>query len=133
MTNQTNNIEPRIAEVLKLIFPRKKPEKVLEKLEKAMEKDLAVNIFPLLDIRATTKSDRKSLPYQHEILVSLVRSSYLNSMLEFHHCYRTILKELLNKNVRKIRFYVQVDTSCSENGPFILGQIDYKFRYYIHE
>jgi hypothetical protein len=128
-----NNIVPQILDVLKLLFPRTKPVKVIEKLEKAMEKELIETIFPQFSIHASKKSDRKSLPYQHEITVSLVRESYLNGMLEYHRCFRQIMKELLSKDVYKIRFYVHVTTDMTKAGPFNLGRINYHFRYYIHE
>ena len=50
--------------------------------------------------------------------------------------YRDIVKELLNKDVYKIRYYIHIETYGDESSKipviFNRGGIRYNFRYYIH-
>lgn len=102
----------------------------LEKFERKCEKSL-IETLARVDIRATVKSDPYSLPYKEEIVVRLNGESYLNGPYEFRRAARKIVKELLEKEVRHLRFYLFVNAVEVERG-FLssLGAIEYRFRYY---
>jgi hypothetical protein len=100
----------------------------IEKFEKDCEKSL-IDTLGRLDIHATTKTDRYSLPYQKEITMELMGESYMNGPYEFYRIVRRIVKELLNENVYKIRFYILIDVDTDYG---FMGKIIYKFRYYVH-
>ena len=102
--------------------------KEIEAFEKKCEASL-INTLSRLDINATVKTDRYSLPYQKEIPVQLGGESYMNGPYEFYRVARKLVKELLNENVYKIRFYILIDVD-TESG--LMGKLIYKFRYYIH-
>jgi hypothetical protein len=105
-----------------------KYRKEIEAFEKKCEESL-INTLGRLDVHATVKSDRYSLPYQKEVIVQLGGESYMNGPYEFYRVARKFVKELLNENVYKIRFYILVDVD-TEFG--MMGKVVYKFRYYIH-
>lgn len=104
--------------------------KQIEKFERNCEKSL-IETLSRLSIDARVKSDPYSLPHTNEFVVKLNGESYLNGPYEFHRVARKFVKELLDKNVYKIRFYIWVDVD-SEAGPFKLGNVTYRLRYYIH-
>ena len=102
--------------------------KKIEKFEINCEKSL-IDTLSKLDIYATIKTDRYSLPYQKEIKVELFGVSYTNRAYEFYRVAREIVKELLNENINKIRFYILVDVDTEAA---LKGKVIYKFRYYVH-
>ena len=102
--------------------------KKIEKFEINCEKSL-IETLGRLDINATVKTDRYSLPYQKEIKVELFGESYMNGPYEFYRVVRKIVKELLNENIYKIRFYILVDV---DTNAALMGKVIYKFRYYVH-
>ena len=110
--------------------------KEIEKFERGCEKSL-IETFGRLSIVSTVKTDPYSLPYTHEVIVKLNGESYLNGPYEFHRVVRKIVKEVLDKNLWKIRFYmfVNVLTDQPDQHPLIksLGQVEYRFRYYLKE
>lgn len=102
----------------------------IENFERKCEKSLIETLSGLL-IHATVKTDPYSLPYTNECVVTLNGESYMNGPYEFYRVARKFVKELLDKNVYKIRFYILVDVD-SEAGVFKLGTVTYRLRYYIH-
>jgi hypothetical protein len=110
--------------------------KKIEKFERECEKSL-IELFSRLSITANVKTDPYSLPYNNEIVVTLNGESYLNGPYEFHRVARRIAKEILNKDLWKLRFYMYVNvlTNQPEQHPLMrhLGQVEYRFRYYIKE
>ena len=99
--------------------------KFLEVRENNIEKKLK-ELFLSLDIRAITKTDRKSLPYNCEIKQKLVIPSYVNDGFRYDYIAREIVKEVLNKGMFKIRFYVDMNIIPH----FPMGCVEYNFRYY---
>jgi hypothetical protein len=98
-----------------------------------------------IDIYATVKTNRYSLPYTKEIAANAIVASYINDAFFHHTILRPAVKELLANDIRKIRFYITTD--ISENNikysglpvdfnmeSFTVKQysIIYKFRYYPH-
>jgi hypothetical protein len=106
----------------------KKFAKLVEKHEIYLEKSL-IETLGRISINAVVKTDRFSLPYNNEIVITLYGESYLSGPYEFHKVARKIVSELLEKNIYKIRFYIYMEFNTSS----IFGSIDYHFRYYIQE
>jgi hypothetical protein len=110
--------------------------KEIEKFERGCEKSL-IETFGRLSIDSMVKTDPYSLPYTHEVVVTLNGESYLNGPYEFHRVVRKIVKEVLDKNLWKIRFYMFVNVLTDQPDQHFLlkrmGQVEYRFRYYIKE
>jgi hypothetical protein len=117
---------------LPLLGEEKSQENYLKKIiafEQECEKSI-IETLAKVDINATVKQDRYSLPFQKEVEVILYGESYLNGPYEFHRVARKIVRELLKQDLYKIRFYFFINLENSHLG---FGRINYKFRYYIHE
>lgn len=109
-------------------------EVFLPNLESKLEKEI-IDFVSQVGIQATVKTDKYSLPYTNEITFKLNYESYINGMYERERIYRPIMKELLDKDVYKIRFYIFIDTFDEEyKGLLKLAGCGFKyhFRYYIH-
>ena len=106
-----------------------------DKLEKQFEEEF-INFFEELGIQASIKSDKYSLPYNEEIIIKCMRESYINNMYDRRRLLRPIVKELLSKNINKIRFYLHIETyddGFTKGFQVITGTgFKYSFRYYIH-
>jgi hypothetical protein len=100
----------------------------IQNLERNCEKSL-IETLARLNIKAIVKTDPYSLPYNKEIVVTLHGESYLNGAFEFFRVARKIVKELLNQDIYKTRFYLFID--IKDGG--IFGSVEYKFRYYEKE
>ena len=96
--------------------------------EKSIEKSL-IDLFRQLGINASVKSDRYSLPFNHQIKYTGYGESYLNGAYETEYFFRKILMELLNKDLHKVRFYVLAEVEDS----FPMGKVNYYFNYYNKE
>ncbi len=106
------------------------PEKYEEhmiNLEKKIEKDM-IEVFHKMGIHAIVKTDRYSLPYEFQVRTTQNGESYLNGAFESVKLYRAVLKNLLEMNVYKIRFYIFAEVEDS----FPMGRVNYYFNYYIH-
>jgi len=109
-------------------------ERYIEKIqdfERKVEKSL-IETFKRIDIHGIVKTDPYSLPHKSEIKVTLRGESYLNGPYEIFRVVRPIIKQLLNENLYKIRFYVYIDVDTGGRFPFSMGEINYYFRYYEH-
>jgi hypothetical protein len=102
-------------------------EESMINLEKRIEKAL-IEMFRELDIQASVKTDRYSLPYTDQVLHTGYGESYLNAAFLSAPFKRKIVKELLEKNLFKIRFYVFAEIEDQ----FPMGKVNYYFRYYKH-
>ena len=78
------------------------------------------------------KTDPYSLPYTHEIAISLRGESYLNGAYEIFRVARPFIKELLNKGADKIRFYAFINVLTPDKPSLLntFGRVDYRIRYY---
>lgn len=107
----------------------------LDDLEIRMENDIEI-FLKEFSIYASKKSDKYSLPYNHVVVSKLMWESNMDAMFNYKRTYRDIVRELLNKNVYKIRYYIHIETYGDENSNvpilFNRGGIKYNFRYYIH-
>ncbi len=106
------------------------PEKYEEhmiNLEKKIEKDMIEVLFKM-GVHATVKTDRYSLPYQFQVKTTQNGESYLNGAFESVKLYREVLRNLLEMDVYKIRFYIFAEVEDS----FPMGRVNYYFNYYIH-
>jgi hypothetical protein len=108
----------------------KTPEQYIDSmvnLEKKIEKDM-IEVFNKIGVHAIVKTDRYSLPYQHEIKTTQHGESYLNGAFESIKLYREVLKEMIENDLRKIRFYILAEVEDH----FPMGKVNYYFRYYEH-
>lgn len=104
---------------------------LFDKQEENMENNL-IELLKNFQISAMLKTDKRSLPYTNQIIVKLPVESDMNAMWNYSYANRQIIKELLEKNVYKIRFYVHIETYEDVRNIFLNCGIKYSFRYYIH-
>ena len=93
-----------------------------------------ITLFDNLNIQSSVKTDRYSLPYKEEIISTLEGASNLDYAFKLSNITRDIVKELLDKNIYKLRFYLTVDAiieNDTEDRHFF-GRVVYKFRYVKH-
>ena len=93
-----------------------------------------IDLFNSLNIQSSVKSDRYSLPYKEEIISIVEGASFLNHAFTLNNITRDIVKELLDKEIYKLRFYLTVDAiieNDTEDRHFF-GRVVYKFRYVKH-
>jgi len=102
-------------------------EEAVKRFERKCEKSL-IETFQRVNIVATVKSDPYSLPFQKEIVTILQGESYMNGAFEFYRVARKVVKQLLNEDVRKIRFYLYVVFIPGNMG---FGKVEYRFRYFV--
>lgn len=107
--------------------------KAVEKFEEECEQKL-INLFRQIGIASSVKSDRFSLPYTHEIIAEVEGASYINYAYTLDNINRAFVKELLYKNIFKIRFYLFVDVITEDEtmSKTYHGKVVYKFRYMVH-
>lgn len=105
----------------------------IDKFELYCEKYL-IELFEKLGIKSLVKSSKKSLPYNNELFVVLQGETDMNAPYEFFRVANKILKEILIKDIKKIRFYIQIDVfSRDKNYIADWGKIEYRFRYHYSE
>lgn len=101
----------------------------LQQFENECEKRL-IRIFDQLDIQSLVKTDRYSLPYNHEIKQWIGPGSYINSGYDFKQFVRPIVKQILNEGHSNIRFYMFINIATDIKFPLSPnGRIFYDFRY----
>jgi len=127
-----------IPELNKLIQKGKKIDledymKFITEFEIQCENSL-IELFNKLNIQSSVKTDRYSLPYKEEIISIIDGASYLNHAFTISNITRDIVKELLDKNVYKFRFYLTVDAIIENDTDerHFFGRVVYKFRYVKH-
>lgn len=99
--------------------------KKIEELERNYEQKL-LELFKMFNISAAVKSIPNSLPYKNELLFIFNGDSYLNSPYNFTKVQRRIMKEILDKDIYQLRFYLNIDLVTEG----VYGFIEYRFRYY---
>ena len=93
-----------------------------------------ITLFDSMNIQSSVKTDRYSLPYIEEIISTIEGASNLDYAFTLSNITRDIVKELLDKNIYKLRFYQTVDAiieNDTEDRHFF-GRVVYKFRYIKH-
>ena len=93
-----------------------------------------ITLFDSLNIQSSVKTDRYSLPYKEEIISTIEGASNLDYAFTLNNITRDIVKELLDKKIYKLRFYLTVDAiieNDTEDRHFF-GRVVYKFRYVKH-
>lgn len=92
------------------------------------------DLFRMIGIQSSVKRDRYSLPYKHEVIGEIEGVSYINYAYNLDNISRIFVKDLLDKNVHKIRFYlfVEVITEDETMSKRYRGKVVYKFRYMVH-
>ena len=114
-------------------YDKKSYIKAVTKFEMDCEKRLK-DLFKQIGIQSSIKRDRFSLPYKHEIIGELQGQMFINYSFNLDNIARVFVKELLDNNITKIRFYLTVDVITEDEniGKRYLGKVVYKFRYMIH-
>ncbi len=102
----------------------------IEDFERKCEKSL-IETFDRLDIKGMTKTDPYSLPYTNEVVVKLPGESYLNGPYEFYRVARRVVKEILNKDLHRVRFYFYINVLDRKESGWMMGAVEYRFRYYV--
>ena len=107
--------------------------KAITKFEIDCEKKLK-NIFKQIGIQSSVKRDRFSLPFTHEVVGEIEGTSFINYAFNLDNIARVFVKDLLDKNIYKIRFYLTVDviTEDENMSKRYLGKVVYKFRYMVN-
>ena len=86
-------------------------------------------------IQASTKTDKRSLPYNNVIVSRLMLETDVSAMFDSKRIYRKIISELLTKDIYRIRFYIHIETYEDNSNMMakILGMcgLKYCFRYYV--
>lgn len=92
------------------------------------------DLFKKIGIQSSIKSDRFSLPYTHEVTGEIEGQSYINYAFNLDNIARVFVKDLLDKNIHKIRFYLFVDVITEDEtmNKRYNGKVVYKFRYTEH-
>lgn len=104
-------------------------------LEKSIEKNI-IEMLRELDIQASVKSDRYSLPIHGVVTSSSIYSSHVADIFSSSYVKRQFLKILLNEGCRKVRFYVYVyTTEIKSNGleSMLSNEFKIEIRYYLHD
>ena len=93
-----------------------------------------ITLFDSLNIQSSVKTDRYSLPYKEEIISTIEGASNLDYAFTLSNITRDIVKELLDKNIYKLRFYLTVDAMIENDTEdrHFFGRVVYKFRYVKH-
>lgn len=102
----------------------------IEKFERHCEIELQ-QTFRRIDIKGKVKTDPYSLPHTHEIKTKLYGTGFSNAFA-FYEVARPIVKELMVKNIYKIRFYFFINLVIvpRENPDRPDWYIEYAFRYH---
>ena len=92
------------------------------------------DLFKKIGIQSSIKIDRFSLPYKHEVTGVIEGQSYINYAFILDNIARVFVKDLLDKNIHKIRFYLFVDVITEDEtmSKRYNGKVVYKFRYTVH-
>ena len=107
--------------------------------ETIIEKKL-IQLLWSLDVDASVKTDKKSLPYKETFKTILYRTKPYSDSFYWKKIYREFVKEILNKRYRKIRFYCELIpttnsiTTTTDDPLVIIDKPNYKcsIKYYIH-
>ena len=93
-----------------------------------------ITVFDSMNIQSSVKTDRYSLPYKEEIISTIEGASNLDYAFTLSNITRDIVKELLDKNIYKLRFYLTVDAMIENDTEdrHFFGRVVYKFRYMAH-
>jgi len=92
------------------------------------------DLFKKVGILASIKRDRFSLPYTHEVIGEIEGTSFINYAFNLDNIARVFVKDLLDKNIHKIRFYLFVDVITEDEtmSKRYNGKVVYKLRYTVH-
>lgn len=106
----------------------------VQKYEENIE-DYLKDALNKLGISASVKTNRYSLPYKNEISNTQKRSGLNYNAFDLPQLVRQVIRELLRKNVKKLRFYVVGDLILEKDRSDFgySNSIIVKFRYIIHE
>ena len=101
---------------------------------KKIDLDDLITLFDSLNIQSSVKTDRYSLPYKDEIISTIEGASNLDYAFTLSNITRDIVKELLEKEIYKLRFYLTVDAIIENDTDDLhfFGRVVYKFRYVKH-
>ena len=105
---------------------------VLDKFEEELQQEM-IRTLHNVGIQASVKTDKFSLPYTREKIVVVPFVSFLNAVFNYSKVFRPIVRELMDLNTRRIRFYFWTDLFEHGEGKRMRETgLKYYFRYYDH-
>ncbi len=109
--------------------------KAIECIERNWENYL-INILGKMNINASVKSDKYSLPFKDEIVFTTIESaSFPKAYYKLMPAIRDFVKTILERNLLKLRFYILIDLKILEEmkiseRKYGKVQLTIHFRYY---
>lgn len=119
-------------ERIKSLFDKDSIEDTFRELEMS-QNERTVKLLWNFNIKASTKTDPKSLPYTKEIVIYNKFNSYVNSVFFIEKLYRKVIKQLIEDDTYKIRFYFDYDLDYNKEKEDLIEGLKISFRYYPHE
>jgi len=110
-------------------FKNSKLEDITPFIEKAMEKDLKelLNIF---GINGHPKTSPVSIGYKSIISKEKYRAMWLiEGYSNFHNSFYKIMKELFDKNIKRLRFNISLTITKAERENFISDYYYFEFHF----
>ncbi|RVU25062.1 hypothetical protein EOJ36_08640 [Sandaracinomonas limnophila] len=91
-----------------------------------------IDLFNKLGIQSSTKTERYSLPFSDEIVHVQEGTHNLYITFNLQEFARIVVLELLNKEVKKLRFYIlgDVDMKRNKGSVSLYSKIVWRFRFY---
>lgn len=117
---------------IKSLFDKDSIEDMFRELEMS-QNERTIKLLWNFNIKASTKTDLKSLPYTKEIIVYNKFNSYINSVFFIEKLYRKVIKQLIEDDIYKIRFYFDYDLDYSKEREDLIEGLKISFRYYPHD
>jgi hypothetical protein len=96
--------------------------------EKELEDNLK-DILGRMGIHTTTKTDRKSLPYNKEITTIKRMTSIVNDAYTTEEFIFEVVKQIINSQNKKVRFYVEC-THKETEGNYFNQFFEFSFKYH---
>jgi hypothetical protein len=109
--------------------------KAIECIEHKWENYL-IDVLGKMNINASVKSDKYSLPFKDEIVFTTIQSVLLpKAYYTFMPAIRDFVKTILERNLLKVRFYILIDLKIVEEmkiseHKYGKVQLTIHFRYY---
>ena len=120
-----------LIERAKSLFNKDSVEDMFRELEMSQNKR-TIDLLWNFNIKAFTKTNPKSLPYTKEIVIYNKFNSYVNSVFFVENLYRKVIKQLIEDDVYKIRFYFDYSLDYNKEREDLIQGIKISFRYYPH-
>lgn len=127
----TNYTEDELLVRLRIALNEKFPtlNSALERMELDAE-DRFSAVLTGLGITNLKKSERKSLPAQHQMSRTKNFNAYFGNILDIATLKRMVVRDLLERGQCKIRFYIDIQPDYNEEG--VIESLTYNVIWYEH-